>query len=425
MERITPENTGELAEVVAEAATAGAPLEIAGQGSRRAIGAPVEATRLLDTTALTGVEMYEPEELVFTANAGTPLEEIAGMLAEKGQALPFEPPDLAEVLAAFAGAREAPAGGGTLGGAIACGFSGPAQVRHWAVRDHVLGMRAVNGVGEIFDSGGRVVKNVTGYDLPRLLTASFGTLAVLARVTVRVLPAPERTITLQAEGHDPEAAFAALGEALLVPAEASGAAYLPAELDAHGVARTLVRLEGFAETLKARAEWLRERLSAHGAWRLLDDEESRSLWREVRDARPLAAWARARRGACWLWRLVSPPARAGELARRIGQRFPDAAWLADRAGGLIWLAAPLPPPAETHAAALDIRAEALAHGAQAMLLAAPREVRREVPPFPPLPAALAGVSARLRAAFDPHGILNPGRMPIITLDETPLSAPSV
>ncbi len=414
METLTPQDEQALAEAISRAAESGTPLRLAGHGTRTGLGKPVRAAACLRTTALAGVEEYQPEELTFTALAGTPLAEIGAMLAEKGQMLPFEPPRFAEVLAAFGAQAAAEASDlGTLGGVVGIGMAGPRQILRWSVRDHVLGFSAVNGRGELFKAGGRVVKNVTGYDLPKLMSGSFGTLAVLTRLTIRVLPAPEHAITLISRGLDARAAVAAMSKALLTPAEVSAACWLPNALAADVPTEaagdgplTALRLEGFAGSLRSRAEMLRAALKGHGEWTLAEGEDWQAFWADVRDVRPLLAAAPGR----WLWRITLAAAGGGALAEALLAAHADAHLFMDRAGGLLWLALPLPAAEEASAAAEALRQLCRQHGAQAMLFAAPEAHRTAVPVFPPQPDAVAALQERVRAQFDPACILNPGIM---------------
>ena len=418
METLRPTSEEELAELVRDGAASGRRLRITGRGTKGGIGAPVAADAALDVTALSGVEDYEPEELTFTALAGTPLSDITEMLAEKRQMLPFEPPDFAAVLSTF-GAQDATETSATLGGITAVGMAGPRQILRWSVRDHLLGFSAVNGRGELFKAGGRVVKNVTGYDLSKLMCGSFGTLSVLTRLTFRVLPAPERTITLVGTSLNAQRAVAAFARALRTPVEVSAAAWLPAELasqvpEAAGDAPlAAIRLEGYAESLPSRAEMLRRELEEFGDWQPVEGAAWEDFWAQTRNVRWLVPNAQGR----WLWRLVGAPASGGVLAEAIMGRHPLAELFIDRAGGLIWLSLPLPEPGVAAKAAEGLRKLAAEHGARAMLFAAPQEYRGVVRVFPPLPDALTALSERVRAQFDPAGILNPGIM-----DNLPVSA---
>ena len=269
---LKPENAAQAADAVRWALSAGEPLEILGSGSRRGLGRPVQAGHALDLSGLSGIIAYEPEELVLTALAGTPMDLIRSMLAERGQHLAFEPPE-----------------GGTLGGLVASGLAGPRRISAGSARDHTLGIAGVSGRAEAYKGGGKVVKNVTGYDVPKLMAGSFGTLTALTEITVKVLPAPEDTATLLLFGLDDSAAVAMLDRALRSPYEVSGAAHLPAGIAARsgvsavagaGGAVTLVRLEGFGPSVAARVTMLREELRADA---VLGRDLSLAIWREVRD----------------------------------------------------------------------------------------------------------------------------------------------
>ncbi len=188
MQRIQPESTQDIVDTVRSHAEARRPLAIEGSGSKSGLGRPVDAEALLSVRGLSGITSYQPDELVLTAWSGTPMREIWDALAEKRQHLAFEP----AASALYGSGNEA----GTLGGVLASNLSGPRRPSAGAARDHFLGFTAVNGLGEEFKAGGKVVKNVTGYDLPKLLAGSMGTLAVLLEVTVKVLPAPEKQRTV-------------------------------------------------------------------------------------------------------------------------------------------------------------------------------------------------------------------------------------
>ncbi len=215
---VKPGSEAELAQLVAQAE---APFEIIGTGTKRGLGRPVQAARTLDMSAFAEIAAYEPEELILEAGAGTRLAEIEALIAARGQQLAFEPPDLSRLL----GSPHS----GTLGGLMACNLAGPRRIKAGAARDHVLGIRGVSGRGEVFKAGARVVKNVTGYDLPKLLTGSYGTLAALTSITVKVLPRPETEETILVEGLDDTAAVSVMSLAMQSACEVSGAAHVPGE----------------------------------------------------------------------------------------------------------------------------------------------------------------------------------------------------
>jgi glycolate oxidase FAD binding subunit len=392
-EMLKPEADDQVLEIVRWALAGAVPLELAGRGSKRGFGRPVQAAHALDLSGLAGIEVYEPEELVLTARPGTAMAEIEAALAARGQALAFEPPDLGPL---YGG----PAGAGTLGGAVGCNLSGPRRLKAGAARDHVLGIEAVSGRGQAFKSGGRVVKNVTGYDLPKLLTGAFGTLAAMTRITVKVLPAPETVRTLAITGLDNAAGVAVLTRALTSPYEVSGAAHLPAGI-LGDAARSLVRIEGFGPSVDSRVAALSQLLGDAGPLAVLDPAESADLWRRIRDVAPFAGDALDGDGRA-VWRVsVAPTAGPGIAAAAGGAHYFD--W----GGGLVWIAV----PAAGDAGAAAIRAAvAAAGGGHATLVRAPAGLRAALPVFEPQPPALEALARRVREAFDPKGILSPGRM---------------
>lgn len=393
MDNLKPGDTRELSAQIKDAAERSLPLEIIGQGTRRDIGRPVEALTVLDVSALTGLTSYEPEELVLTAKAGTPLDLIESALAERGQMLAFEPPKLSHLC------NETRTG--TLGGMLCAGLSGPRRLKAGAVRDFVLGFSAVSGRGDIFKAGGRVVKNVTGYDLSKLMCGSWGTLAILDEVTLKVMPAPETECTLFATVKDHASAQGLMNATLQTSADVSGVAYLPAGMSFganHGPA-VFVRLEGIETSVRARALMLQND-SALKAGERIAEEDSRSLWSAIGDGTLLGP-----PGDRLIWRLSVPPAQSAAVMGRITQLI-DAKYFSDWGGGLLWISAPFAP----HAHAETIRAAFASCGGHALLIHAPESVRRSVPVFEPRPRALAELSRRVKQSFDPAGILNPQRM---------------
>ena len=392
-----PRDVDDVRQLVADAAAAGTPLELVGRGTKRGLGRPVQAAATLDLSGLAGVTLYEPDELVMTARAGTPLAEIERMLAEKTQRLAFEPMDMGPL---YGG----PESGASIGGVFAANLAGPGRLRHGAARDHLLGFKAVNGEGEIFKSGGRVVKNVTGYDLSKLICGSYGTLAAMTEVTFKVMPLPEKTRTVLIFGLADARAVEAMSAALGSPHEVVAAAHLPSAIARRsgvayvanaGAGVTAVRVEGPAPSAEHRCKALRTELAGFGATEELHGINSATLWREIRDVRPFAGDTRP------LWRLsVAPTEGPGAVARLA--RSAGAEWFYDWGGGLVWLAVPPAINAATIRNALG--------GGHATLVRAEAGLRAAVPVFHPQPAALAALAKRVKDSFDPKGILNPGRM---------------
>jgi glycolate oxidase FAD binding subunit len=396
MSGAAPADEAGIIAAVAEAYAGGTPLEIVGNGSKRGLLRPVQAARTLSTAALSGITLYSPQELVLSAKAGTPISEIAAAVAERGQQITSEPPDYAALL-------ENPATQ-TLGGVVAANLSGPRRVAWGATRDHVIGVRSVNGRAELVRSGGRVLKNVTGLDICKLLAGSHGTLAVLTEITLKVLPAPERRGTVVLCGLDPQQGVAALSAALGSPYAVSGAAYLPAEAAAAvpalawlGGPVALARIEDFAQSVAYRTDRLRADLAPFGRAEVLDDAASRAAWQAVRDAVPLHGHAGA------VWRVSVRPSAGPSVAAAAAKL--GARWFLDWGGGLVWVAGPA--TTEAHDAVV---AAAKAGGGSWLLLRAPEGLRASVAVIPEEPPALARITAAVKAAFDPKGILNPGRM---------------
>lgn len=386
---LRPDDEAGVVEAVRAAVADRAPLAVEGNGTKRAMLRPVQAARTLSTAGLTGITLYHPAEMVLSARAGTPIPEIEAALAEHNQMLLAEPPDFAGLMG-----TEAPA---TLGGLVAANLTGPRRIfASGALRDHVLGVRAVTGHAEPIRSGGRVHKNVTGLDLCKLLAGSHGTLGILTEITLKVAPRAETGASLAVEVASLEQGVAALSAALGSPYGVTGAALLPGQSSA----TALLRLEDFSEFLPHRVAALRSVLDRFGPICLLPAEDSTAQWRAIRDATPLAPVAPDEA----VWRLsVRPqagPAVAAALTAAFGARL-----LLDWGGGLVWAAGPATEAA--HAAVLRAAASA---GGTFTLFRAPDSLRGAVPVIPEEPAPLAAIAARVKAAMDPAGVLNPGRM---------------
>jgi glycolate oxidase FAD binding subunit len=364
------------------------------RGTRQLLGRPVKAANVLDVSALSGIVSYEPAELVLTARAGTPMQDIEAALAEHAQCMAFEPPNLAALL----GSHEAASG--SLGGVIATGLSGPRRFKAGAARDHVLGIAAVSGRGEAFVGGGKVVKNVTGYDLPKLMTGSYGTLAVLTEITIKVLPRPQDVATLLVTGPGLRDAIRIMTGVLQTAVDVSGACHLPVGITLPGKAVdapvTAFRVEGFSPSVVARMRMLWDIVHTEGSLSTLDFDASIAFWHAVRDVSPFADSS-----VGLLWRVSVPPASAAAVVERIEKIIPGAKVIVDWGGGLIWVGS---------GQATRVR-EALGDaGGHATLIRAPLIVRADVDVFQPQAREVAALSRRVKAQFDPAGVLNPGRM---------------
>jgi glycolate oxidase FAD binding subunit len=376
-------------------------LEVTGKGSKRAMGRPSQTDLTLDLSGLSGIKLYEPEELVLSARAGTKLAEIEALLESKGQMLAFEPMDCGPVLGG-------PKGQGSIGGVLAANLSGPRRIKAGAARDHFLGFSAVTGRGETIKSGGRVVKNVTGYDLCKLMAGSWGTLAAMTEVTLKTQPRPETEETILVLGLDDKAAVAAMAAAMGSSCDVSGAAHLPMGVSLrapghdHHANLTALRLEGFAPSVAHRKTALQALMQPFGQLDLLAETHSRAFWHSLRDVGPFAATGAAERP---LWRVSTTPSRSAELAARI-VRQAGAQVYYDWAGGLVWVET-LP---SADAGAALVHGAVAAAGGHAMLVRAPAAIRAAVDVFTPQDGGLAALTKRVKESFDPKGALNPGRM---------------
>ena len=379
------------------------PLEIIGGGSKRGIGRPVQTEHALDLSGLSGVIDYEPAELVLTAAAGTPLAEIEDALAGQNQMLAFEPADWRRLLGTEASTP-------TIGGTLACNLAGPRRIKAGAARDHFLGYRAVNGRGEQYKAGGKVVKNVTGYDLCKLIAGSYGTLSVLTEITVKVMPRPETARTILVHWSNDAGWQDVLAEGLNSPHEVSGAAYLPtaivrrsrvAAVSCAGGGVAALRIEGPEPSTAYRGLELVGMLGKYGPTAILDVDDTGLLWRELRDA-TLLAEPRDR----YVWRISVTPSKGQAIAADICRGAATECYF-DWAGGLVWAAV---SAGAADASAEVVRLAIATHGGgHGTLLRAPENLRAAVSVFEPLPGPLAALSARVKDGFDPRRVLNPSR----------------
>ncbi|WP_024514146.1 FAD-binding protein [Bradyrhizobium sp. Tv2a-2] len=410
MDTLKIRDARDVEEAVRAAIAGEQPLEIIGHGSKRLVGQVTATNAVLDLSPLNAVSAYEPQELIITVEAGAPLSDVMSLLDSKNQQFAFEPVQLADLLAA--------PDDGTIGGMIGAGFAGPRRIKAGGVRDHLLGAHAVSGFGDSFKTGGKVVKNVTGYDLCKLLAGSWGTLAVMTEVTLKVMPRPEAESTLLIRGLDPLAANRAMTAGLGSPFDVSAAAHVPAsalhgevaglvEVGSPGEAVTLLRLEGIAASVRHRAGLLTETLKPFGAVELVEEAPSQAAWGAIRDVRTFAASGPL--GAWPVWRIVCPPASGGALGEALA-RETGGEMIYDWGGGLIWAALPPQSNARPDGQATLVRQRANALGGHAMLVRGSVELRSQIDVFHPQPAGLAALSERVRNSFDPRRILNRGRL---------------
>ena len=396
-----PDTVEELAYLVAEAADTRTPLEVMGRGTKREVGRPVQYGAVLSTESLTGIQLYEPSELVLVALAGTPVAQIEQALIEHDQEFPFEPIDLGPVLGFGRGQ-------GTIGGVVATNFSGSRRILSGSARDHVLGVQAVNGSGETIRAGGRVMKNVTGYDLGRALAGSWGTLAVMTEVAIKVLPAQREVRTVLCFGLADPNGIEALCIAMGTPFEVSGTVHMHAELAERlsdqeianaGASVTAIRVENFPASARYRSSRLKQMLQAYAPALELDTLRSRAFWDEIRTLKMFQKSDRP------LWRISTVPSTAAKLVHNLARKI-DVRVLYDWSGGLIWLET----PPISDAGAVEIRRNLAEIGGHATLIRAEAPARAAIDVFQPLDKPVMALTASLKRAFDPVGILNPGRM---------------
>lgn len=383
MRTLAPTSTPELCEAIATAAAAGKHLEIRAGGSKAEFGAYRDAT-LLDLRGFAGVVDYDPPELVLTLRPGTPLAQVEALVAAEQQALAFEPWDHGPLFGR-------PTGAATIGGVIAAAVAGPARVSRGAARDQLLGVKAVSGRAEAFVAGGKVVKNVTGYDLPKLMAGSWGRLAAITELTLKVAPRARASATMALEGLGAPQAIAAMARAMGSSLEVAAAAHLPPALH-EGRALTLLRLQGFERSVEARCGKLPALLQECGSVHRLGQAEADRFWQTIREVKLLSALDP-------LWRVHLPPSCAPAFIEAVEPL--GAQWFCDWAGGLIWLTL------KGHA--IRLRAAAEAAGGHASLARAPAEVRNSVPALHAPTAAVKALEARIRRAFDPAGVFETAR----------------
>ena len=379
-----PSSDTQVVDAIQQAAADGRRLEIRGGGSKIDFGAPDRDADILDMTAFGTVIDYDPAELVLTAGAGTPLAMIQALVESENQMLAFEPFDHGVIYGRLNGAA-------TIGGVVAAGVAGSRRVSAGAARDHLLGFKGVSGRGEAFVAGAKVVKNVTGYDLPKLICGSWGRLVALTEVTLKVLPRGREQTTLMVEGLSPEQAHRLMARAMASHADVQAAAHIPA--NAFGAKPvTAIRLEGFGPSVAARSAMLTAMGAPEHPIFAAPQADAAAFWDNLRDLTPLAS-------SRTLWRVNVPPSRGCSVVAALEPH--GAQWLFDWAGGLVWLGVDCDPN--------QVRAAAAAAGGHATLVKGAVALRAQVPAFHPAASGVAALEARVRRAFDPNGVFETGR----------------
>lgn len=401
-ERLRPAAGWELQNMLGQYVEHGHAVAITGSGSKATVGRPMSCGVELTTSSMRGIWLYEPAELVMSAQAGTPIAQVEAELAANGQMLAFEPIDLGPATGGVPGV-------GSIGASFATNLSGARRIKAGAARDHLLGIEAVNGRAELFRAGGRVMKNVAGYDLCRAMCGSWGTLAVMTEVTFKVMPFPEDTVTLVYPGLPDDIAVEVMCAGMRLPFEISGAVHLQAglveRLENEGLARakqslTFLRIENFASSVAYRKDAIKEQLKVYGQPLEIDMVTSLALWSELRRLSVLPY-----RADSFLWRISTAPTKAPEIVAAISRHMP-AQVMYDWSGGLIWVEV----QASADAGASDIRRAVAVHGGHATLIRAEESVRRSVEVFQPQVPGIERLLRGLKNVFDPRGIFNPGRM---------------
>ena len=404
MDTVTPADETQVADAVRDAAARGASFEILSGASMRTFGRPVEADAVLDLAKLSGIVSYEPDELILVVRAATPLADIEAELAAHRQMLAFAPADWGGLLGRDAGRA-------TLAGIVATNACGARRVKAGPVRDHLIGCRFVNGASVAVKTGGRVVKNVTGFDIPKLVCGAHGTLGALTELTFRVVPAPPCARALALQNCPPADGLRALRQAAGLPVEATGLAYLPAWALAAipitrnvglggGVGVALIRVEGTGAAVADKLTMLRSELTGHDTI-VLDDDRTALLFREIDCGGPFDGRGPSDGHDTDIWRLCVPVSDAQAACEASEAR----AWYADWAGGLLWLGLPA-----TREIADRLRGITARFGGHATLLRANAVARARLDVFEPEPAARAALTCAVKNAFDPARLFNPGRM---------------
>ena len=398
---LLPRDHDDLSQILTQASAHKTRLEVIGEKSKQYIGRPMRVDQTLSTRQLSGISLYSPDELVISVGAGTSLSMVEHTLYHENQQLAFEPIDYGPLFGFNTGQ-------GTIGSVVACNLSGPRRIRYGAARDALIGIQGVNGRGEFFQNGGRVMKNVTGYDLNKGLSGSWGTLCVFSEVTLKVIPRFESALTLIVQGLDDRLAINALCDAMASPYEVTGAMHLqktPASLlsDPQLVGLdssiTAIRLENFATAVSIRGVALRTQLSCYGDVLELGDKQTENFWRDMRHLKFLT------QSKAPVWRVSTAPKNGPILVSEIERIIPVSA-VYDWSGGLVWLEV----PESSDVSASDIR-RSLAHlGGHATLIRANSDVRTKTEVFQPIPGALGKLTKGIKNSFDPHHILNPERM---------------
>ena len=399
-----PDNDSQLVELLQSGLANASRFSIRGKNTKAGFGYSEQAEFGICMNSFNGIIEYEPAELVMRARAGTPLADIEAALAQHNQYLAFEPPKLGKLY-------DSNATGGSIGGTFMANLSGPRRFLAGAARDHILGIKAVSGRAEVYKSGGNVIKNVTGYDLSKLLTGSWGTLSLVTELSFKVLPAPATTISIGVEGLAADAALKLLSTVAQSALESSGLAFIPAAtlamsdnkgFSSHKENLTLIRFEGSSVSVQERVKSLYQILPGAAATIRYEDEQSRARWCEIGDTSLLKSTDKNSS----IVKLSIAPAQATNIVKLLSS-FAGCHWYADAAAAWFWLSL----KNDNAAACIKQLRHALADGGGSVVLyRAPDHIKQEVGIFSEMNEGLMTLTRRLKDSFDPNNILNPNRL---------------
>ena len=402
-----PQNEREVSSFIKKFYKSGVSIEIIGSGSKRKIGKPLQCSKTLSLLKLNGIIEYLPEELYIKVKACTSIKHIEDELKKNRQQLAFEPIDFGYL---FNGESNC----GTAAGQVACNISGPRRFKVGSIRDHILGFRGVNGKGEIIKSGGNVVKNVTGYDLSKLVCGSYGTLVALTEITFKVLPTPAESKTLVIHNQKIESATFLLGQAINSSSDVSGASFFPAEPKVSGCiidiektfklndlrhegSITAIRIEGSKNSIDQRIKNLMSELKIENFnISILDTYQSEIFWNTVKN---LDFFSFTRNS---IFRIVIPPSECTQLVYQLSNKFK---YSIDWGGALIWIEA-----FELSEEMFEsVRKKVVKHGGYVTMIKNSDYLPYVEDVFT-INRDRFNISQNIKKSFDPKRILNPGKM---------------
>ena len=402
-ERFLPETEQQARELVRWAFAEGRTMSVQGKNTKHGFGLPVDADCTLSLEKLSGILEYHPEELVMTALPGTPITEIRQELTKHNQHLAFEPPALNRM---YQVEDE-----GTIGGSFIGNLAGPRRFKSGSARDHILGVRAINGRGETWKSGGKVIKNVSGYDMSKLITGSWGTLSVVTELTFKILPAPPVSRSLAVWGLSARLGTALMAQVISTPSETSGLAHLPeaalTEIGRDGATfpgktLTLIRLEGTESSVKERLQNITGWLPGACEYSVLDQAASIAAWSLIGNTAPLQDGQRTP----GILKISLPPASAWNLVRFIDD-LRDCTWYLDAAGGWLWVGiCQAGMKDKIHAISREVNAT----GGTTTIYRAPSSVKQDTGIYPFPDESIKRLNEKIKNSFDPGNIFNPGRL---------------